>query len=185
MIPERFLLVLNAARGWATAATFLVGLCFIGCAALRAEAAEPARNPTDYPSITIREEQGNSRVYWDDELIVEVRNNRFLRFRATPRDDKWIGNERTSADLCWAYADAKAKGMELTGTAHENHPETGQFLLTILGKKPQFDSEIKIVFSGKWMPEVGKFKYTLLTSLAMSLGELVSELDCRGERSQG
>lgn len=131
--------------------------------------AESTAEAAPYPAIQIREDGGSSNVYWGGELIVELKENRYLRFRATPADENWIGCERKGADLCWAYADQGAKGLEVLGTAHEHHPEKGQFALVVDAKKPHFESKIRIVFKGTWMPEAAKFKYTLYTSLECPL----------------
>lgn len=128
-----------------------------------------AAGATPYPNIRIQEEKGGSNVYWDSQLLVELKQNRYLRFRATPLDEKWVGSQRKGADLCWAYADSKAKGMEVLGTAHENHPERGEFSLVVRARKPQCDGAIRVVLTGTWMPDASKFRYTLTTSLECPL----------------
>ena len=124
---------------------------------------------TAYPNITITEREGGSQVYWDDKLIVDIRQNRYLRFRATPLNEKWVGNEARSADLGWAYRDEKAKGLEPVSTRHENNPGEGRFVLRLFGRKPGFESRNDVVLTGTWMPGERQFKYTLATSFATRL----------------
>lgn len=118
----------------------------------------------NYPDISIREESGNTSVYWDNKLIVEIKENKHLRFRATHLDEKWVGTDKKGADMGWAYRDTKAAGMEVLSVNHENKPGEGEFVIRINGKKPQFDSSIYIEFKGIWMPEADKFKYTYSTN---------------------
>src|SRR5690554_1757260 len=63
-------------------------------------------NEATYPEITISEIKGGTHVFWGEELLLELRENRRLRFRATPLSDHWVASERKPMDLCWAYADA-------------------------------------------------------------------------------
>lgn len=155
-------------------------LCLLGFASLlgtgslfhlpladAAESASPAlmQSASSYPPIEIREENGNSHVYWGDQLIVELKGNRYLRFRATPLDEKWVGSERKGADLCWAYADPQAKGLEVLATAHEHNPQKGEFLLSVKARKPHFESNIRYSLKGTWMPQLQKFKYVLSSSI--------------------
>lgn len=119
----------------------------------------------DYPNIQIREENGSSYIDWDGSELVVLTSNRYLtRFRATPLDEKWVGNHTQSTDLGWAYNDTTAKGLQVLSTAHYNNPAQGEFALVVNGKKPNFDSEISIIFKGIWMPEAAKFRYVLYMS---------------------
>ena len=116
-----------------------------------------------YPNIQIREEDRTTRVFCDERLLAELKESRFLRFRATPLDENWVGSERTGADLGWTYRDEGTKGMVVLSANHENDPEHGRFVLHVTGKKPQFESRIDVALTGTWMPESGKFKYLLAT----------------------
>ena len=122
-----------------------------------------------YPDISIREENDGSYVYWGNDMILELEQNRYIRFRATPADENWVGTERKGADLGWAFSDSLAEGFEVLSTNHLNSPETKEFTLNILGKKPNFDSEITICIKGIWLPEQAKFKYVYYTSLNCKL----------------
>ena len=145
----------------------------MGCAT-SSSGPEPPRDGSaakggQYPNIVITEKDGGSYVYWDDEPIVEVRQNRYLYFRATRFDQKWVGNDRTSMDLGWHYGDKKVNGLQVLSASQENQPDKGQFVLRIKGKKPGFESRNDVVLTGTWMPEVGKFKYNLCTELHCTL----------------
>lgn len=150
-------------------------LILLGClaGAVPSDAAQAdAPKPATYPKLAFLEEgetSRTSRVTWNGQLLVEVRENKKLRFRATPRDQNWIGSEKSPIDLGWVYRDEGAKGMVALSVNHENDPKTGRFVLRISGRKPQFDSRIEIVLTGTWMPEAGKFKYTLNTRLSCPL----------------
>ncbi len=128
-----------------------------------------ASSAASYPNITITEREGGSQVYWDGKLIVEVRENRYLRFRATPLNGQWIGNEGRSADLGWAYRDEKAKGLVAVATRHGNYPREGRFVLRLFGRKPGFESRNDVVLTGTWMPGERQFRYTLATRFAARL----------------
>ena len=121
------------------------------------------------PVLEVRREGGGMCVYAEGQLLAEFRQNRFLRFRATPRDEQWIGAEAGPADLGWAFSDELAKGLEVLGATYDIHPESGTFCLRVCAQKPQFASDIRLAFTGTWMPEVGKFKYRLATSLDCAL----------------
>lgn len=121
------------------------------------------------PSLQFVEEAGTTRVLWDQQIIVEFEKNRFVRFRATPENELWIGSEKSGADLGWVYRDDGAKGMDVKDLKHEYSPATGDFVVRIAGKKPQFDGQIDVVFTGKWLPETRQYKYILSTRLRSPL----------------
>lgn len=149
----------------------LAVLVLLGCN--RAPSLSAAERKTTqragYPHIEIRDNAAGTRVFWDDQLLVDVKENRFLRFRATPLDEKWVGSEKSPIDLGWVYRDEGAKGLVVFDSRHENNPEKGTFSLHIRGKKPQFESQIEVALTGDWMPDLGKFKYALNTRLSCSL----------------
>ncbi len=142
---------------------------------------------TTAPALQIRKEAGDTRVYWDDRLLLELKENRFLLFRATPEDELWVGSKRSRADLGWVYRDPGAKGMEVLDLHHEYSRETGELVIRITGRKPQFESQIDVVLTGRWMPEARKFKYQISTSLQCSLEDWYenSKLFLRGSRARG
>lgn len=157
-------------------ATVLLAVLMLAGVAVAAEqggssASQPtsAANSAKYPNIQMKEEGGTTRVFWDDKLIVEIKDNRFMRFRATPADENWVGAERSPADMGWAYRDSGVKGLIVLSATRQNEPEKGRFVVNISGKKPQFDSHVDIELVGTWMPQVGKFKYTLWTRFGCSL----------------
>jgi len=147
------------------APALLAALVLAGCAAAASSGGtlDSAATKAAYPNIQIREADGSSRVFWDGQLLVELKQNRFMRFRATPLDENWVGSEKSGADLGWTERDEGTKGMVVLGASHENDPARGIFVLKVRGKKPQFDSRIDVTLTGTWMPQAGKFKYSLWT----------------------
>ena len=154
------------------AAVVLAMLMLAGCAGFTQHGGASGAGPAKiakYPTIRMKEEGGTSRVYWDDQLIVELKANRFMRFRATPADENWVGSEKSPADLGWTYRDEGAKGMGVLSATRQNEPETGRFVLKVSGRKPQFESQIDVELTGTWMPQAGKFKYSLWTRFGCPL----------------
>lgn len=129
----------------------------------------PPATTKPYPNIALADKNGSSYVYWDGEPIVEIRQNRYLCFRATRFDEKWLGNDKKSMDLGWAYNDKSVNGLEVLSVQRENYPDKGCFVIRIKGKKPTFDCRNDIVLTGTWMGDVGKFRYNLHTELQCPL----------------
>lgn len=139
--------------------------------------AEPqaAADTSGYPDIRIERRTSETLVFCDGQLLLELsKGNRYLRFRSTPRNEQWIGSERNPADLGWVYLDEGAKGFDVSDIQHENDPTQGQFTLVITGKKPQFESRIRVEITGIWLTETAKFKYLLQTRLDCALEDWYS-----------
>jgi hypothetical protein len=145
------------------------------------------RPPAEYPRLEIREEAGATNVFCNDQLLVEVKANRFLRFRASPEDDLWVGSEKSGADLGWVYRDPGAQGLDVLGVRHEQSRAKGEFTLHITGRKPQFESRVEAILSGRWQPDLAKFKYLLALKLQAPLEQWYenSKFQQRGLPSTG
>ncbi len=49
---------------------------------------------TAMPPVAFENRDGGTQVLMGKELIVEFRQNRYLRFRATNRNELWVGTEK-------------------------------------------------------------------------------------------
>lgn len=128
-----------------------------------------ASDKISYPAIEIKQDSIGTIVWCNSGLLLELKGNRFVRFRSTPNDENWIGSDKSPADLGWVYRDPGAKGMVVLDVTYKNDPGKGFFTLWITGKKPQFDSKIFIELTGEWIDEEQKFRYKLSTSLESML----------------
>ena len=81
-------------------------------------------------------------VLMGKDLIVEFRNNRYLRFRATNRNDLWVGSEKKPMDLCWAHADPGIDDFAFRAVQTRLTP--GDFEVLIDGDKPSLEGKVKI-----------------------------------------
>ena len=130
-----------------------------------------AYNEIKYPEITISETKGGTYVFWGDELLLELRENRRLRFRATPQNDHWVASERKPMDLCWAYADAGVNDYVPKKVTCVNDKQLGKFQIDIIAEKPSVTGTVTIKIEGIWNPEQQEFRYLLSSRLQCPLEE--------------
>lgn len=112
-------------------------------AAIIQEEPSPA---TAMPSIDIRTTETSTSVFADGHLLLELKDNRHVRFRASAENDHWVGTSSHPSDLGWAYQDFK--GLVEQQVEHEVLP--GGFILKITGKKPGTDLDVEIQLQGDW-----------------------------------
>ncbi len=124
---------------------------------------------TEYPEITVRQDEAGTFVMMDGDIICELEKNRYLRFRATNVDDNWVGCERKGADLCIAFADKGVTGIVVENAEFTNNAEEGYFEVNVSGYKDGLDCYINYSVKGTWVPEIGKFKYTYETDMDADL----------------
>lgn len=140
-----------------------------------------------YPEIEILTQEEGTQVRWNGRLLVEMKENRFLRFRATPENEQWIGAASAPIDLGWAYRDQGTKGLVVTETHHRNEPEAGRFVLQVMGRKPKFDSRVEVTIEATWLPAQAQFRYMFSTRLTCPLESWYahSTSPMRGPASRG
>lgn len=124
-----------------------------------------------YPNITISEIKEGTHVYWGDKLILELRENRRLRFRATPQNDHWVASERKPMDLCWAFKDVGVNDYVPNKVTCFNDKQQGKFQIDIIADKPSVNGTVTITIEGIWVPEKQKFSYLLSSRLKCPLEE--------------
>lgn len=122
-----------------------------------------------YPEITAVQNDTGTFISMNGEIICELEENRYLRFRATDEDDNWVGCERKGADLCIGFSDAGVKGIVVESAVFTDNPDEGWFEIAISGYKDGLDCNVDYSVKGIWMPEVGKFRYTYTTSMDANL----------------
>ena len=145
----------------------IVALCYylLGIALCHADIPDN----DSYPKIDIRQEMDSTLVYWDDELILELRDNRRLRFRATPKNDHWIGTKRTPMDLCWAYRDSGVNDYVVEQVIFENIVNDRQFYIQVEAIKHSVEGRVSVRIDGFWNPEQHNFNFLLTNSIFCEL----------------
>ena len=118
---------------------------------------------TAMPPVTFESRDGGTQVLMGKDLIVEFRQNRYLRFRATNRNDLWVGSEKKPMDLCWAYADPGINDFVFRTV--QTRRTAGGFEVNIEGDKPSLEGRVKIGLAARWLPERGEFEYVLTGNL--------------------
>ena len=96
-----------------------------------------------YPTVTALQNSDGTFVSMNGKLICELKENRYLRFRATGNDDNWIGSECRGADLCIAYADAGVKGIIVENADFVNNESAGYFEIVVSGYKDGLDCNVE------------------------------------------
>ncbi len=122
-----------------------------------------------YPNVDIRQEKGSTLVYWDDAIILELRDNRRLRFRATPLNDLWVGTKRTPMDLCWAYADSGVNDYVAEQVVFKSVANEERFYIHVDAVKPSVDGRVSVRIDGFWNPEQHNFNFQLTNSIFCEL----------------
>lgn len=124
---------------------------------------------SSYPEITVVQDDKGTFVSMNGDIICELEENRYLRFRATNLDDNWVGCERKGADLCIAFADTGVTGITVDSATFENNADEGWFCVDVTGSKDGLDCTVKYTIKGTWVPEIGKFRYSYNTSMDADL----------------
>ncbi|MFI4911755.1 MAG: hypothetical protein ACIAQZ_08835 [Sedimentisphaeraceae bacterium JB056] len=123
----------------------------------------------NYPCIDIRQENGATKVYWEEYLILELRDDRRLRFRSTYQNDHWIGSERRPMDLCWAYSDEGVNDYVVENIVFKNLPVEQSFFIEVNALKPSIDGTAVARIDANWNSESQKFEYMLSLKLNCKL----------------
>lgn len=115
------------------------------------------------PPIAFENRDGGTQVLMGRDLTVEFRQNRYLRFRATNRNDLWVGSEKQLMDLCRAYADPGIN--DFVFRAVQTRSTSGGFEIKIEADKPSLEGKVRIGLAARWLPAREVFEYTLTGNL--------------------
>lgn len=121
--------------------------------------------PGVMPELRFEETPQETVVYCADELLVQFKEHKRVRFRGTIENDHWIGTEASPADISWEYLYPLVyvhDGAEYVETADG-------FVLTMTGRKPLVDATIRTTLQATWNPSQGSFVYLLGSELHCSL----------------
>ena len=113
--------------------------------------------------VDIKETNGSTFVYCNGGEIVEFRENRRLRFRATPESTHWVGCMRKPMDLCWAFNEPGVNDYVVQDTRYEN--DDGHFAVIVVALKPSVGGVVTNRLDGYWDKGTEKFHYLLTSSL--------------------
>lgn len=109
--------------------------------------------------------QPTTQVYQGKDLLLELRNNRFIRFRGTPQNDLWIASEHAPMDLAWSYQDVNDFDIQSI-----NARKTPQgFLIDIEADKPSVDGKVKLSIEARWNSGTKMFEYMLTSTMDANL----------------
>jgi len=123
------------------------------------------------PEIEVRREHGSTGVYADDQLVVEIRNNRFLRFRSNIDNDHWIGTKARPADVGWSPNRGPVRGYENQIVQINRLP--GDFTITLSGTKPNVHGTVEVTLQGWWDRQRRNFAYSLSSGLQADLAKWI------------
>jgi hypothetical protein len=115
-------------------------------------------------TLEIKIADGSTYVFWDEEPIVILKDNRFLRFRSKPENDHWLGTNARPMDLGWAYSEKEAEGY--TNKSVKAEQEENLFRITLRGIKEKVPGVEQVnVLEGRWNEAVNGFEYILSSTL--------------------
>jgi hypothetical protein len=116
------------------------------------------------PKVSICDVGDSTMVFWEDDVIAELRENRFLRFRAKPENDHWLGTNAKPMDLGWNYNESQARGY--TNESVEVQQDNHSFKITLTGVKEKVPGVGQInVLEGRWSEDKKGFEYILTSTL--------------------
>ncbi len=133
-----------------------------------------------YKGITSQQKGASLWVLEDGEPLLELRDKRHLRFRATAENDHWIGTIARPMDLCWDYAgvnDYDDRRVKFTKT------DTG-FTVVATGAKPSVEGTVATVITATRRGPGEPFEYTLESRIEYSL-EKWHSVSAHAQRAKG
>lgn len=115
----------------------------------------------------LRENGSLTEVRWRGGPVVQLEQGRYLWFRASGDNDRWVGSRPSKMDLGWSYRDVADYAFVAKSFAAT---ETG-FTLEIEARKPSVQGRVRTRLEAKLVsPEIG-FKYTLGSMLTAAQKE--------------
>lgn len=157
---------------WCRCAFSWLGAGVLGCIASVSSA---FAMPDD---LRIEEDGGDTFVYWGDEVLLRLKQNRHIYFRATPENDHWIGTPSHPSDLAWAYNDFKG----LVDQRVTHRVRSDGFAITISGRKPDVDVKVEIEIDAQWDAGNERFAYVQSSRIAGNLEHWYQNSQWAGSR---
>jgi hypothetical protein len=115
--------------------------------------------------VSVAEAQPTTKVFHAGELILELRNQRFIRFRSNAESDLWIATENAPMDLAWSYQDVN--DLEVQAVAHRILPNG--FEIELQATKPSISGKVDLVIEGLWLPDRKEFQYVIRSTMDADL----------------
>ncbi|MDO8542226.1 MAG: hypothetical protein Q7S40_17440 [Opitutaceae bacterium] len=103
-------------------------------------------------------------IRWHGDLLLEIRDGRFLRFRGSGFNDHWLGTTAAPMDLGWDYRGVK----DYVNSRHETVTTENGFVVTLAGAKPSIDGHIETRIEARLISAQEGFRYTLSSKLTGS-----------------
>lgn len=103
----------------------------------------------------------NTEIRWQDDLLVEIRDDRYLRFRATGFNDHWIGTTAAPMDMGWDYSGVNDYEAAPAKVAVGDDA----FSVELVGAKPSVGGRVRTRIEARRDPRTGTFSYTLESRL--------------------
>ncbi|MBC2594174.1 hypothetical protein H5P28_07855 [Ruficoccus amylovorans] len=114
---------------------------------------------------SLDEVQPTTLVYQGEALLLELRNNRFVRFRASPDNDLWIATKDSPMDLAWSYQDVK----DFVVTRADSRVTEQGFTIAVEADKPSVSGKVKLLIEAAWNRDKRMFEYTLSSTMRADL----------------
>ena len=133
-----------------------------------------------YKGITSEQKGDSLWVLEDGEPLLELRDKRHLRFRATADNDHWVGTIARPMDLCWDYSDVNDyddRRVNFTKT------DAG-FTVAASGTKPSVEGMVNTIITATRRAPGEPFEYTLESRIEYSL-EKWHSVSTNGQRAKG
>jgi hypothetical protein len=104
-------------------------------------------------------------VFHRGALIMELRNQQFIRFRSRGDNDLWIATEHAPMDLAWSYQDVndfEVKSIDY-GISQNN------FEILLEATKPSVSGNVHLKIEGVWDEGEQVFNYSISSSMDADL----------------
>lgn len=103
-----------------------------------------------YPDLKWQREEKHDYVLMNGKPIVDLKEERYLRFTSKDGDERWIGNKIFPVDIGWGFHDAQLSDYKSSSVSFENCPEEGCFQLTMRGGKHVMECRNDAFLRGVW-----------------------------------
>ena len=118
----------------------------------------------DLPSVKILKTDECTTVSYDEsQPICIFEKNRYMRFRSSAENDRWIGTDHNPVDMGFAYNEKRVAGLINTDVRYS--AARGAFKIVFIGEKVMLNARQRTVFIGFWDSETAAFSYIYDTSL--------------------
>ena len=111
----------------------------------------------DMPLAKLKKTKSGSSVYIGKDMIADFAQNRYMRFRATPDNDHWIGTEHNPIDMGYAYQETGVAGLANNSVELVSAP--GAFKIVFEGEKAGIKTTQTNELIGFWDAEKQEFTY--------------------------